>query len=63
MLIGKYNRPISKIVKIYHPPCPQCSKFAFNNGESKGYREGVKKTQQKHKAKMIDVSLKLDNKI
>ena len=34
------------------PPCPNCIKKAIERGESKGYRAGVKHTQQRHAAEL-----------
>ena len=34
------------------PNCPNCIKKAVKRGESKGYKKGVKHTQQRHAAEL-----------
>jgi len=47
-----------EIFMVSAPPCTNCEKLAFERGQSKGYREGVKKTQQKHKSGVLNGDLK-----
>ena len=46
-------------VKISVPICPHCAKKARRAAESKGYREGVKRTQQRYKAQFLDADLSM----